>query len=106
MEERKQFSDKCDETMSNLLKQQEASERALLEKHKREHGEFKSNAEALIPKPKWSRDLLNHRKIEEHLIRQHEFAKAAKVVSPVTTMCSVAQDLTLWYNVHVGKSRS
>ena len=94
MEERKQFSDKCDETMSTLLRQQEASERSMLEKHKREHEEFKANVEASIPKPKWSRDLLNHRKIEEHLIRQHEFAKAAKVGRQLHNSMLIVEDLT------------
>lgn len=78
-EEMKSFRVQWDTSMASLSEQQVEQEKNMLERHRGEHAEFKVQAHASVPKPKWSKSLLNTRRIEEHLIRQQCFAKAAQV---------------------------
>ena len=77
-EDKTAFIASWDKSMSSLTQQIEHQERVMCERHMQEYNEFKAQVEASVPKPKWSKSLLNARRIEEHLIRQQNFAKASK----------------------------
>mmetsp|Transcript_30989 Transcript_30989/g.68712 ORF Transcript_30989/g.68712 Transcript_30989/m.68712 type:complete len:479 (+) Transcript_30989:103-1539(+) len=80
------FTQQWDLEMMRLEQRTKSQEDSLYTKHMQEHDAWKRQMESMQPKPKWSRDLLNARRIEEHLLRQRDFAKAAKVKAQADAM--------------------
>jgi hypothetical protein len=63
-EEKNAFIANWDKSLASLAGQQESQERSMCERHVQERSEFKAQVEASVPKPKWSKSLLNTRRIE------------------------------------------
>lgn len=68
-----------DAKLAGLSQQTCEQEAELLNRHSNELQAFHLAADASVPRPRWSSALLNTRRIEEVLVRQHELQKAAIV---------------------------
>ena len=73
------MAEKCEASLAEFVAKAEQQLSAVVERHSAEHASFLQQTEGAMPRPKWSSGLLNTRRIEEHLMKQHEFRKAAKV---------------------------
>lgn len=73
------FAQNWDQRLQRLNRDASAQQKSLLERHDNETNAFIAAAQQALPRPRWSRELLNARKVEEHLARQKEFLQAAQV---------------------------
>jgi len=81
MRELQEFNELWDQKMADFESHAEKLQSMLAERHQQEHG---SNHEKLrretAPRtPRWSRDLLNQRKIQENLAKMKKYKDASKV---------------------------
>lgn len=103
MKELKEFNDIWDRKVLEFEAHASNLQSTLASRHKLEHQNFleKANKETEPRTPRWSRDLLNLRKIQETLAKQKKYAEAAKTKQQAEQL--EAKELSMWKKAREGK---
>ena len=99
------FNETWDQKMAEFNEQAQMLEQQAMWRHEQEMRALLSKADASIPsRPKDSSDLLNLRRIEQHLIRQNQYVEAHRIQLKIREMVDFSH-LILVDQLFVGKRR-
>ncbi len=99
-----EFNDTWDQKMAEFNEQAQMLEEQAIWRHEQEMIALIRKADASLPsRPKDSPDLLNLRRIEQHLIRQNQYVEAHRIQLKIKEM--VLEFIFLLANFSIGKGR-